>query len=105
MLVDAFDEVVQKDDSYPGEHYEHRPRDLGQGSCDPTAKSALLKAPLFGPDGAAFSPTHIREGERLYRYFVSQTMLKHGAGACPVGRVPAGEIETAGNGQLRAELR
>lgn len=56
---------------------------------------ALLKGLLFGPDGAAFSPTHTRKGDRLYRYYVSQTVLKHGAGSCPIGRVPAGEIEAA----------
>ena len=66
---------------------------------------ALLKGLLFGPDGAAFSPTHTRKGGRLYRYYVSQTVLKHGAGACPVGRVPAGAIEAAVIDQLRAVFR
>lgn len=66
---------------------------------------ALLKGLLYGPDGAAFSPTHTRKGGRLYRYYVSQTVLKHGAGACPVGRVPAGELETAVIDQLRAVFR
>ena len=61
--------------------------------------------PVFGPDGAAFSPTHTRKGDRLYRYYVSQTVLKHGAGSCPVGRVPAGEIEGAVIDQLRAVFR
>ena len=60
---------------------------------------------LYGPDGAAFSPTHTRKGGRLYRYYVSQTVLKHGAGSCPIGRVPAGEIEAAVIDQLRAVLR
>ena len=60
---------------------------------------------LFGPDGAAFSPTHTRKGGRLYRYYLSQTVLKHGAGACPIGRVPAGEIEAAVIDQLRAVFR
>ena len=32
-------------------------------------------------------------------------MLKHGAGTCPVGRVPAGEIEAAVIDQLRAVFR
>ena len=32
-------------------------------------------------------------------------MLKHGAGSCPVGRVPAGEIEAAVTDQLRAAFR
>jgi hypothetical protein len=66
---------------------------------------ALLKALLYGEDGAAFSPTHTRKGDRLYRYYVSQTVLKHGAGRCPVPRVPAAEIEAAVIDQLRAMLR
>jgi site-specific DNA recombinase len=66
---------------------------------------ALLKGLLYGPDGAAFSPTHTRKGDRLYRYYVSQTVLKHGAGKCPVARVPAAEIEAAVIGQIRAMLR
>jgi hypothetical protein len=56
-------------------------------------------------NGAAFSPTHTCKGGKLYRYYVSQTVLKHGAGSCPVGRVPAGEIETAVIDQLRAVFR
>ena len=32
-------------------------------------------------------------------------MLKHGAAACPVGRVPAGEIEAAVIDELRAVFR
>ena len=66
---------------------------------------ALLKGLLYGPDGAAFSPTHTRKGDRLYRYYVSQTVLKHGAGACPVARVPAAEIEAAVIDQIRGMLR
>ncbi|WP_281019572.1 hypothetical protein [Minwuia sp. IMCC3077] len=46
-----------------------------------------------------------RKGGKLYRYYVSQTVLKHGAGSCPVGRVPAGEIKTAVIDQLRAVFR
>ena len=61
--------------------------------------------PLYGPDGAAFSPTHTRKGGKLYRYYVSQTVLKHGAGTCPVSRVPAGEIEAAVIDQLRTVFR
>ena len=48
---------------------------------------------------------HARRGGRLYRYYVSQTVLKHGAGSCPVGRVPAGVIEAAVIDQLRAVFR
>ncbi|WP_425476027.1 hypothetical protein [Mesorhizobium yinganensis] len=53
----------------------------------------------------AFSPTHTRKGHRLYRYYVSQAVLKRGAGACVVGRVAASEIETAVIDQLRGLLR
>ena len=51
------------------------------------------------------SPTHTRKGNRLYRYYVSQDVLKRGPEACPVGRVPAGEIEAAVIGQLRGIFR
>ena len=66
---------------------------------------ALLKGLLYGPDGAAFSPSHTRKKNRLYRYEVSQTVLRHGAGSCPVGRVPAAEIEAAVIDQLRVVSR
>ena len=66
---------------------------------------ALLKGLLYGPDGAAFSPPPTRTGDRLYRYYVSQTILKHGAGKCEVARVPAAEIEAAVVGQIRGMLR
>lgn len=66
---------------------------------------ALLKGLLYGPDGAVLLPTHTRKRGKLYRYYVSQTVLKHGAGSCPVGHVPAGEIETAVLDQLRAVFR
>ncbi len=77
----------------------------GHAQADFGDTPALLKGLLFGPDGAAFLPTHTRKGGRLYRYYVSQTVLKHGAGSCPVGRVPAGEIEAAVIDQLRAVFR
>lgn len=32
---------------------------------------ALLKGFLFGPDGAAMTPTHTRRKGKLYRYYVS----------------------------------
>jgi site-specific DNA recombinase len=111
-------EAVHKGDSYPGEHdaiidretwdrvhaiLQESPRKRAARTRAKTP--ALLKGLLFGPDGAAFSPTHTRKGGRLYRYYVSQTVLKHGAGSCPVGRVPAGEVERAIIDQLRAVFR
>ncbi|WP_323771983.1 recombinase family protein [Antarctobacter sp.] len=111
-------EAVHKGDSYPGEHdaiiekgvwdkvhaiLTESPRKRAARTRADTP--ALLKGLLYGPDGAAFSPTHTRKGDKLYRYYVSQTVLKHGAGSCPVGRVPAGEIEATVIDQLRAVFR
>jgi len=111
-------EAVHKGQSYPGEHdaiidravwdkvhaiLTESPRKRAARTRADTP--ALLKGLLYGPDGAAFSPTHTRKGGKLYRYYVSQTVLKHGAGSCPVGRVPAGEIETAVMDKLRAVFR
>ncbi|MEQ8639419.1 MAG: recombinase family protein [Alphaproteobacteria bacterium] len=111
-------EAVHKGKSYPGEHAAIIDRALWDKVHAILAESprkraaqtraqtpALLKGLLFGPGGAAFSPTHTRKGDRLYRYYVSQAVLKRGRDACPVGRVPAGEIESAVIDQLRAVFR
>ena len=45
------------------------------------------------------------KGGRLYRYYVSQSVLKRGPGACPIGRVPAAKIENAVIDQVRGMLR
>ena len=111
-------EAVHKGTGYAGEHerlidqktwdnvqsiLQQSPRLRAANTRSETP--ALLKGLLYGPDGAAFSPTHTRKGDRLYRYYVSQTILKHGAGKCEVARVPAAEIEAAVIGQLRGMLR
>ncbi len=111
-------EAVHKGTSYPGEHEAIIEREtwdkahaiLTESPRQRAARTradtpSLLKGLLYGPDGAAFSPTHTRKGGRLYRYYVSQTVLKYGAGSCPVGRMPAGEIEAAVIDQLRAVFR
>ena len=66
---------------------------------------ALLKGLIFGPDGRAMSPTHTRRGDKLYRYYVSQAVIKGSADDCTVGRLPAAEIEAAVVDQIRALLR
>lgn len=111
-------EAVHKGESYPGEHeaiidratwdkvhaiLKESPRKRAARTRAETP--ALLKGLIFGPDGAAFSPSHTRSGGKLYRYYVSQTVLKHGAGSCPVSRVAAGQIEATVIHQLRAMFR
>jgi DNA invertase Pin-like site-specific DNA recombinase len=110
--------AVHKGTAYPGEHAAIIDRDLWDKvhailtenartrSANTRAQTpALLKGLIFGPTGAAMSPTHTRKGNRLYRYYVSQDVLKRASDACPVGRVPAAEIEAAVIDQLRGVFR
>ncbi len=111
-------ETVPKSIDYPGEDQGIVTRalcdkvhaNLGEGprkhAADTrTSSPALLKGLIFGPTGCAMSPTHTRKGGRLYRYYVSQAVLKQGRDACPVGRLPAAEIEAAVIDQVRGLLR
>ena len=60
----------------------------------------------FNFDGLAnvFADHTLKDG-RLYRYYVSQVVLKQGREDCPVGRLPAAEIEAAVIDQVRGLLR
>jgi hypothetical protein len=110
--------AVHKGTAYPGEHaaiithalWDKVHTTLRESPRVRTGRTraatpALLKGIIFGPTGCAMSPTHTRRGDKLYRYYVSQSVLKRGADACPVGRVPAAEIEGAVVDQLRGLLR
>ena len=66
---------------------------------------ALLKGLVFAPGGRAMTPTHTRKKGRLYRYYVTMSLIKEGPDACPVGRVPAAQVENAVIDQLRSLLR
>jgi site-specific DNA recombinase len=109
--------AVHKGVSYPGEHvgiidqkiwdkvqarFQDSPRKRAAATRAQTP--ALLKGIIFGPTGAAMSPTHTRKNGRLYRYYLSQTVLKQGSGDCAVARVPAAEIEKIVIDQVRLLL-
>ncbi|EDP61574.1 resolvase [alpha proteobacterium BAL199] len=111
-------DAVHKGMAYPGEHEAIITRALWdkvhgilresprvRAGRTRAATPALLKGLIFGPTGCAMTPTHTRRGDKLYRYYVSQSVMKRGADACPVGRVPAAEIEGAVVDQLRGLLR
>jgi len=111
-------DAVHKGAAYPGEHQAIISREVwdkvrGIMQASPRVRAgrsrattpSLLKGLLFGPTGIAMSPTHTRRGDRLYRYYVSQSVIKRGADDCPVNRVPAAEIEAAVVDQLRDMLR
>jgi len=113
-------EAVHKGTSYPGEHEPIIDRALWDQvhailKVSPRTRAgraraqtpALLRGLLFGPDGAAMSPTNTRKnGGRLYRYYISQTAMKRGGAAdCPIRMVPAGEIERIVLDQVRHLMR
>jgi DNA invertase Pin-like site-specific DNA recombinase len=111
-------EAVHKGKSYPGEHAAIIPQALWNRVHEIMASNphmraglarnrspALLRGLIFGADGRALSPTHTRKQGRLYRYYVSQSVLKGGADDAPYRRLPAGEIEALVLDQLRALLR
>ncbi|CAA7619918.1 Resolvase [Magnetospirillum sp. LM-5] len=66
---------------------------------------ALLKGLIFAPGGRAMTPAHTRKGGKLYRYYVTMNVIKEGPDACPVGRVPAAQVENTVIDQLRSLLR
>lgn len=111
-------EAVHKGACYPGEHeaiidqklwdqahsiLKESPRKRANNCRAQTP--ALLKGLLFGPDGAAMSPTHTRKSGRLYRYYISQTAMKQGRSDCPVKLVPAAELERIVIDQVRRLLQ
>jgi len=111
-------EAVHKGKSYPGEHAAIIPQALWNQVHEIMASNphmraglsrnrspALLRGLIFGADGRALSPTHTRKQGRLYRYYVSQSVLKGGADDAPYRRLPAGEIEGLVLDQVRALLR
>jgi site-specific DNA recombinase len=82
-------EAVHKGISYAGEHKAIISKGLWDRVYDVLAVGprrraamtraqtpALLKGLIFGPTGCAMTPTHTRKGGRLYRYYVSNALLK-----------------------------
>lgn len=111
-------EAMHKGESNPGEHEAIIDRPLWDKvekilAVNPGTRSrqnaattpSMLKGRLFGHDGRAMSPSHTRRKGKLYRYYVSQTELKLGAGSGFAPRVPAAEIETAVVRQLHDLIR
>ena len=113
-------EAVHKGTAYPGEHdaivpqaqwdavhavLQISPRVRVNRTRNTTAP--LLRGLIFDSEGRAMSPSHSRgRGGQMYRYYVSQAVLKGGAAERPaIARLPAGEIEAAVLAQVRGLLR
>ena len=73
-----------------------------------SASGALLGGRLFDADGNAMSPSHTRKGGMLYRYYVSQALLRGRAGRAAEdagpGRVAAAALEEAVLAAVRKAL-
>jgi site-specific DNA recombinase len=107
-------EAVHKGTAYPGEHESIIDRELWNKvhalidrgprtrATRPLGRTpALLKGLVFGPTGAAMTPTHTRKSGRLYRYYVSQDVIRTGKSPSPIRRVAAAQIEDAVLAQIR----
>lgn len=107
-------EALHKGAAYPGEHdaiidgvlwdkahalINANPRARAKRPLGRTP--ALLKGLVFGPTGAAMTPTCTRKGGRLYRYYVSHDVIRTGKSPSPIRRVPAAQIEEVVLAQIR----
>ena len=113
-------DAVHKGTPYPGEHDAILPQATWDAAhaiiqVNPRVRvnrsrnttEPLLRGLIFDSDGRAMSPSHSR-GRRgqIYRYYISQAVLKGGGPERPeIARLPAGEIEAAVVAQVRALLR
>jgi site-specific DNA recombinase len=110
--------AVHKGTAYPGEHEAIISREMWdkvhailkdsprtRANKTRRIEPALLRGLLFGPSGLAMTPTYTRRKGKLYRYYVTTSVLKLGPETCPVRRVSAAEIEHAVIDQLRGLLR
>ncbi|SDB20325.1 Site-specific DNA recombinase [Bauldia litoralis] len=121
-------DAVHKGTAHPGEHDAIIPQVLWDKVHAAMAENArtranrtraqtpaVLKGLIFDAAGRAMSPTHTRKRQRLYRYYVSQSLIRgrrtEGSDDTPenaapvIGRVPAGDVEAAVVDQLRILLR
>ena len=109
-------EVTHKGERYPGEHEPIVTRRLwdqahsilarncrARGVRTRTKTPALLRGIIRCVHcDCSMGPSFTKRRGKVYRYYQCVHASKHGAGSCPVGTVPAGEIERAVIEQLRA---
>ncbi len=109
-------EVTHKGERYPGEHELIVTRRLWdqahsilarncrtRGVRTRTKTPALLRGLIrCAHCDCSMGPNFTKRRGKTYRYYQCLHASKHGAGSCPLGTVPAGEIERAVIEQLRA---
>lgn len=110
-------DAMHKGEAFPGEHEPIIDRKLwdqahgilkqstkARAATNRTSSPALLKGLIFDAHGTSMSPTHTRRGGKLYRYYISQKLIKGAEPTDTSMRVPAGEIEEIVIGQMRQVL-
>lgn len=111
-------EAVHKGIAYPGEHEAIIDRALWdkvhailgesprlRANQTRARTPALLKGLIFTSTGRAMSPAHTRRRGKLYRYYVSQSVLKGEREPDGLARVSATEVEAIVVARMRAMLR
>lgn len=113
-------ETVHKDKSYPGEHEAIVPKSLWErvqqifsngtarkkGQETQEVKTLLRGIIRCGHCDKAMVGTYTKKKNKVvYRYYTCADAIKNGFASCSVKSVPAGEIEKAVVGQLRALLQ
>jgi len=63
---------------------------------------ALLRGLLYAPTGERMYPTYSRKNGRKYRYYVSKSEVRYGAGGKTYERIPADEVEAAAVAQIKS---
>ena len=111
--------VNHKGQAYPGQHQpilaqelwdqvrEQLEQNRSRAKQRSAAKSpSLLAGLLFDSNGHPMSPTHTTKGQKRYRYYISQAVLKYEEGeGGSVLRVSATNVETVVIKQLKHTLR
>ena len=114
-------EITHKGKSYPGQHqaiiapelwdaaHAVLAEDIGVRTSDTWARrveGALLRGLLYTVDGERLQPSFTQKANgKRYRYYVPRRNLRFGAGASPVGTLPAEPIEQLVLAQVHAALQ
>ena len=112
-------ELSHKGTWYPGAHpaiidhglwgkvHELLAKDSHARSVETKIRSrtdALLRGLLYAPTGERMYPTYSRKNGRKYRYYVSKSEVRYGAGGKTYERIPADEVEAAAVAQIKSVL-
>ncbi len=106
-------EIPHRDKSYPGQHESIIDKALWDEAhavmqVSPRARVTAAKNPALlkglvrcGGCKSVMSPTYTMKNGKHYRYYKPSQIIKGGCDGCPLGAIPAGELEDVVVGQLQ----